>query len=190
MIASIIGAFSNAVRGGQWHEWFGVPDGGWRWFKSDFLNAAVFAALVALAGFSWHVWLFSFIMMLMGSAPGWGDYIGALNGYRTQNLKENRWIDPIIKKLNDQPFWWGFAGLTIRGSFWGICLALPMIIAAQYGVALAFVLAGATMGISYRAAYLWCSKKLVTEAYVQSAAWSLGEIFFGAVLWSPLNLLY
>lgn len=61
--------------------------------------------------------------MIIGETPGWGAYVGTING-TTKPHPQVKWIDAIIQPLIKWPFWWAFAGLTIRGLFWGVCLAL------------------------------------------------------------------
>lgn len=189
MIITATGAISNAIRGGQWRGWFGYTDDQHRWLKSDGLNALIYSLAVLLCGFGWEVALTSFALMWLGAAPGWGDYIGALIGLRKDNLKENRFLDPLIAFLKPYPYWWGFAGLFLRGLFWGFCLAVPMAFAGHWGVAFALLVSGATMPLAYQAAKFWLFNRIksMNDPDKYGGAWGLGEVFYGAVLWSPLD---
>jgi hypothetical protein len=181
-ISFIIGAFSNAIRGGQWRAWFGIDDSRLRWASSDAINAGLWCATVYIATSHAALALVSAPMMWIGAKPGWGDYIGAIGGWRENNLKEIRTIDWIISPLKSRPELWGWAGLSIRGLFWGACLAAPF---AYFGLQWQqFLLVGASMPLWYWLAIKWL-KYRAPDSW-QGTGWALGEIFFGAVLWSCL----
>lgn len=166
------GAFFNAVRGGQ----FGVA-------KPDIVNAIAFAVTIFVMSGNWLLSVCSMAAMWLGAAPGWGDYIGALGGWRKDSLKENKFIDKLIKKLVTWPFWWGFAGLTVRGLWWGLCLATPFWFMGYNAVGWSFIYCGASMALVYWAAIAWMKK----VGHPAGDGWGLGEIFFGAILWSALG---
>lgn len=179
----LIGGISNAVRGGQWKEWLSPPeDSVWRKIPSDAINATIYAITVLATTANPILAAMCFAAMWIGAAKGWGDYIGALGGWRVDSLKEVRWIDAIIKPLITKPKLWGWAGLSIRGVFWGACLAAPF---AYYGLPrVDFIILGATMPLCYWLAIQWALHR--ARSNWQSAGWGLGEIFFGIVLWGAL----
>jgi hypothetical protein len=178
-----IGAASNAIRGGQWREWFGIDESRLRWVNSDALNALIFGITVYLSSGHAYLALAAAPMMWLGAAPGWGDYIGALGGWRKTDLEEHKIIDWIIRKLPGKPNRWGQAGLAVRGMFWGACISLPFFF-FNHHAALGFILAGASMPVCYWLAIKW-SKHRAPGSW-QSCGWGLGEIFFGAALWSAI----
>jgi len=178
----IIGGISNAIRGGQWREWFGIDESHLRWVSSDAINAILWGIAVYVATGHHYLALVSVLMMWLGAAPGWGDYLGAIGGWRKDDLKENKYIDWVIRKLPGKPHRWGQVGLALRGLFWGACLAAPF---AYYGFDWAgFLLAGASMPLWYWLAFKWAKHR--APGSWQSCGWALGEIFAGSVLWSCL----
>ena len=181
---ALLGGFANAIRGGQWREWFNVPEGQLRWISSDALNAIMYAIAVYIATGDVYVSLASAPLMWLGATIGWGDYIGALGGWRHDDLKENRFIDTLITHLKFSPQAWGCAGLAIRGIFWGACLSLPFFWLGQIVTAVSFISMGALMPLAYWLAIQWANRRAGDKW--QSAGWALGEIFFGIILWSNL----
>ncbi len=182
----LIGAISNAIRGGQWRGWLGVT-GKYEWFPSDTINALIYGIVVYYVTSNPLIAAVSMPLMWLGALPGWGDYIGALGGWRIDNLKEIKLIDILISPLKKRPKWWGFAGLTIRGLYWGFILSLPFFW-FDISTAISFILCGSSMGIAYWAALNWMKYRIgkVSDEWTQ-AGWGLGEIFYGAILWSALS---
>ncbi len=188
----IIGAVSNAVRGGQWRKWFGLEavnkETGkfekYNWISSDGLNAFIYGICVFAA--TRNVWLalVSAALMWVGAKAGWGDYVGALGGWRVDGLKENVVIDFFIRPLRKYPKWWGFAGLTIRGAFWGAMLSTAFFYYGYNTIAVSFIARGALMGAAYWAALAWSKNRVNDEQ--GKCGWGLGEIFFGKILWDAL----
>ncbi len=102
-----------------------------------------------LTGGALALFAYAFAMMLRGSAPGWGDYIGAIMGHRKglalipagktiesypqisqeyqlyKPLQEVEYIDRMIEGLKDRPVLWGIAGLSLRLGEWGLFLGAP-----------------------------------------------------------------
>lgn len=185
----ILGALSNAGRGSQWREWFNVKPGKLEWVSSDVANALIFGVTVYIT--SGHFWLAasSFAAMNIGARPGWGDYIGALGGWRATGLKENRFIDPLISWLKKYPVWWGMAGMTLRGIFWGAMLAFPFwLLVDRADVAMEFLWRGAMMGVVYKFAVQWAKFRAgMEDGRYQAVGWALGELLYGAVLWGALH---
>lgn len=177
---AIAGGFFNAVRGGQWRVWLNsIEDDD---LSADPINAAAFGITTGLVTGNWFLALIAAAFMWLGAAGGWGDYIGALGGWRVNDLKENKFIDPLIKRFLQWPKWWGAAGLTLRGLFWGICLALPFWLFGFGGIALAFIQNSLLMAPAYWLAIAWMG----TRVHLPEQGWGLGEIFYGVILWSAL----
>ncbi len=176
----IIGMIMNAIRGAQWKAF--VPEK-YHWINSDLINSTIYMATVYYLTNDIYTSMASFVAMWLGAMMGWGDYIGALGSWRKDDLQENKYIDPLIKWLLKYPRWWGFAGLTLRGAIWGLCLAIP------FGFAgLPFIYMGATMGLCYFAAIEY-AKSRIPEGNWAGMGWGLGEIFYGYALWSALPLV-
>lgn len=180
----IIGAISNALRGGQWRIWFGLKDR-YGWVNSDAINAAIFMATVYWLTGNLYLSLASFPAMWLGASIGWGDYIGALGGWRKDALQEWKPIDLLITPLKRWPRVWGFAGLSLRGQLWGTIIAIPFFYFGYHATAFKFIYLGSTMGICYLAAIEWMRTRIPTGEW-QGAGWGIGEIFFGGILWSAL----
>lgn len=115
---------------------------------------------------AWTAGVFAGLAMLAGTAPGWGDYIGAIGGWREKDLSEWPPIDALIERWRDEPEAWGFFGLTLRGGLWGFLLALAL-------HSLAPVFAGLMMGFIYA----------VCLHYFGRRGWPVAEWVFGGILW-------
>lgn len=191
MIApEILGGLVNAIRGGQWFIWFGMNEAAadvfkkkYFWLKCDYINALIFGGAIYYTSSDWALALLSIGTMLAGATPGFGDYIGAVGGWRTDNLQENRFIDPLISRLKRWPQIWGWAGLSLRGLWWGVCLAAPFWWFGRNDVALDFLCNGLFMAPAYWAAIEWMDSRVQRRG----EGWGLGEIFYGAILWSALG---
>lgn len=156
----LIGALSNRMRGGLYKEY--RP-----WLGGDPLNSAIFALTVLYLTHSPLTAGFSFAMMWLGGAPGWNKYIGTMG--RWEDPSPCVWfIDWIIRPLQRWPFWWGFSGMTLRGLFWGACIA----IALQSYLPL---IGGALMGVVYFIS--------LTDGK-RDYGWPLAEWLFGGLFWS------
>lgn len=191
-----LGGIANAIRGGQWRDWMKRAGGRWAkleeklgWVSSDALNAFIYFLAFLLSSGDLYLAVAAAALMWIGASTGWGDYIGALGGWRSDNLKENKYIDKLIRPLIYRPRWWGFAGLTIRGAWWALLLSVPLFYAGEIGNAFNFIVHGAMMGAAYWAAFAWLAYRFpnLPEEDRQQGGWGLGEIFFGVVLWSPLR---
>ncbi|MBI1425777.1 MAG: hypothetical protein GC149_20315 [Gammaproteobacteria bacterium] len=117
------------------------------------------------------LFLYQFAMMLRGSAPGWGDYIGAAGGWRTDTpekpLQEVDYIDRMIEPLKDRPVLWGIAGLSIRCGEWGLFIGAPLL---TFWPLLAGLLAGPLC---------WVAVKIGKQRH----GWEIFEALLGAALW-------
>lgn len=118
------------------------------------------------------------IMMYRAGTPGWGDYIGAAGGWRTDNLAEVEYIDQFLEDLRDRPRLWGVAGLSIRCAEWGLLIGAPLVGFIGFG-ALLPALAGATAG-----PIVWGLSKFLPRGPI----WPLFEIIIGALFWGAIYL--
>lgn len=180
---ALIGALSNAIRGAQWKAF--VP-AKYHWISSDALNVAIYALTVYYVTGNYQLALLSAPAMWVGAMVGWGDYIGALGGWRKDNLKEWFPIDVLIGKLRRWPRWWGFAGLTLRGIFWAAWLATPFFMLGYSSIGGRLLLTGLFMGAIYGISISY-AKSRIPEGDWQGMGWGLGEILWGFTLWSALG---
>ncbi len=135
------------------------------------------------------LFLYESAMMLRGSAPGWGDYIGAIGGWRKglpvpegritkeeyeihKPLQEVDYIDRIIKPLEKHPVLWGLAGLSIRCGEWGLFIGAPLL---SFWPVLAGLLAGPLC---------WAAIKIGPRRY----GWMIFEALLGVVFWASVIL--
>ncbi|HEY1097147.1 MAG TPA: hypothetical protein VGF14_07900 [Alphaproteobacteria bacterium] len=109
------------------------------------------------------------IGMIIGETPGWGAYVGTING-STKPHPQVKWIDKIIQPLIKWPFWWAFAGLTLRGLFWGVCLAAG-------SLNIWFIPLSALMGVFYA---IGMNSKVAMPPLLDP--WKLSEIMYGFIL--------
>ena len=167
---AVAGAFMNRVRGGMWD----LPAG-------RYLNAQAFGLAVWAASGNSLTGALAMFGMVVGQAPGWGRYIGALGGWEEEELDEWWPADVLIRDMRDEPKLWGFTGLVLRGFFWGACLGLPLLSWWP-------VLAGMAMPFCYAGAFAVC-RWLVTSN-PDGDGWELGEVLFGALLWGAAGLAY
>lgn len=164
IIHIILGAFLNRVRGGLFNH---IP-----WVdKIDKLVQPIVFGIVTLNPFAAAA-------MWVGQSPGWGQYIGALSGLDKVG-EEQSWIDCLIERLESHPRWWGFAGLSIRGAFWGSCLGLALL-------DWTLPLYGALMPLFYwpcmeLSKYL--QSKLGRDKVQAEAGWPWAEWVWGAFIW-------
>lgn len=171
----IIGAISNAIRGGQ------LPIKGGR-----YINAALFGLVVIFVTMNPWLGLACVPAMYLGSKPGFGKYPGAVGGWETKNLTGQIYIDALIAHLVDRPVLWGLAGLLIRGMFWGICVAIPFACFGYYETAVWLIALSATLPLTVGASCHWAKRfEKYTTAW-GSIAWSANELIYGAILWSAL----
>jgi hypothetical protein len=128
---------ASAAAGALWNRIRGDGITGGR-----YANALAFGTLVGIVSTPLTGALAA-AAMIIGQAPGWGRYIGALGGWETKPLEEwapadalIRWLQPVrcypfligTRQQVEQwrPLWqlraWGAAGLALRGLFWGACI--------------------------------------------------------------------
>ncbi|CAB5212896.1 hypothetical protein UFOVP191_58 [uncultured Caudovirales phage] len=181
----IIGALSNAIRGGQWKAF--VPEK-YHWINSDAINATIYMATVYYLTGSAYLSLASFAAMWLGAMAGWNKYIGFLGGWEQGELSKLAYIDFFISPLKKWPRLWGFFGLSLRGLMWGICLSIPFFIFGYHAVAIKFIYLSATMGICYLLSIEYMLSRIPTGNW-QGAGWGISELVYGGVLWHALTYI-
>lgn len=170
ILAAILGAVFNRLRGGtplfiKNLVGFDIP-------MVRTLNAVAFGVFLAVTQQSPWFFISGTLAMYVGQSLGWGSYIGAMIDRRITNPNEVVVIDLIIDPLFNKPWLWGFAGLTLRGLFWGAVVTLATLSAWP-------LLAGALMGVAYAVAIEGAS----LLGRNREKGWSGGEYIFGAILW-------
>lgn len=164
ILITILGGLVNRIRG-----FYGGA--------GKIANDIIYGFVIFFLTFSYPIALISIPAMSAGRSFGWGDYIGALFGYRKTKLKEVVFIDFLIKPLINFSIVWGFIGLSLRGLVWSLFLALPLYFYigsnAQF-----LALVGLSMGVTYK-----LCRMLVND---DSKAWALGERVFGSILWGTV----
>lgn len=161
LIAPFIGLLSNwLIRGGGIEPLLNRDNiSGLRW-----VNAAIYGCCFAFAtGIYWHA-LPAFALMAAGQAPKVG----------TQ-----------IKRITEGKFL-GVLQITVRGGFWGLCLAVGGLFAQNWLFASLCILAGLTMGL-----IVWIMYQIFRFDRGNSIFhyWSCSEMLFGFLIWWPLSVL-
>jgi len=135
---ALLGMVSNRIRGAI--AWGGA------------INIILFGIHMGLVHQTAILVPFAMFGMWLGQQPGWGRYIGALGGWEDDALEEFKPVDFFIRPLRrrargtqdvitgkfyyENPTFlrlWGFAGLGLRGLFWGLCIAISFSLAAAAG---------------------------------------------------------
>lgn len=161
-------------------------------FQGDVVFAGTFATLcivthkAALVGYenglpvylfaagALVLWFTQFAMSMRGSTPGWGEYIGAASGTRTENLgPEVEYIDQIIDHLKTNPRLWGVTGLSLRCGEWGFFIAAPLAVLTGWS-AFMLVLVGLMAGPVVF---------LLSKTPVHKYSWVIFEALLGAGFW-------
>ena len=120
------------------------------------------------------LWFTQFVMSYRGSTPGWGEYIGAAAGTRTENLgPEVEYIDEIIEPLRSKPRLWGIAGLSLRCGEWGFFIAAPLAVLVGWS-AFMLVLVGLMAGPTVF---------LLSKTPARDYSWIIFEALLGAGFW-------
>ena len=180
LMIALIGAISNRVRGGG-HGFLRdrLDEDSWlhKILDGKILNALAFGITFGMLQASWHFGLLAAVMMIVGQSLPWGEYIIAIGGWRNREWADVPQIDRVIARFRDDQLKWGLAGLTLRGGIWGLMFV---------GLFQSFIplIGGLLMGVSYWAAFRSVQKFTDNQDY----AWTAGELFFGAVLWSSCYL--
>lgn len=215
-VAEIFGAYFNNVRGDNAPE--GADVRPYR-FMGRMINVVAFglflfastytygAGLAALFGFA------SALGMWAGQAPGWGRYIGALAGTEKEPLEEVKWIDRMIAPLHPdnvpnsrlgpigQMMAWGFAGCTLRGTWWGVCLSLPVTvlylcgltpwIEGDFSTGVAWmIITASAFGIVYGVVIHTYKHHPLFAANPIGKSWGASEPYFGALIWGAFAVAF
>jgi hypothetical protein len=192
MPIELIGATTGGIRGGQWKAWLNLKQNEQgeytelTWISSDATNALIYAAFVFALSRDPILAALSFAAMWAGAFPGLGDYRGAMDGRRAGSLKENRIIDFFIAPMRSNPRVWGFFGMTLRGAWWGLCLAAPFAVFGRWDVALQFLISGSLMGVVDLFVIMVISRRYTGPEWHQ-ISWAVTEIVLGSILWAPLR---
>lgn len=153
LFISALGGFINHWRGGGWFKK--------HVFASELGKTVNWALVAILFGFvgvgvwDWRLALIEVPHMWIGSALGWGSYIGATLGNKAVARGDMPRIDKAISGLIHRPVLWGVAGLTLRGLVWSALITAPLMYAQLYGYVdfgwrlLPIALIGSLMGIIY-----------------------------------------
>lgn len=212
----LLGAYFNNVRGDN-----AAKDADVRPYRlmGRTLNFVIFGLLVFIASYPYGVALaalFGFVSALgmwAGQAPGWGRYIGALAGTEKEPLVEVKLIDAMIAPLRPdnvpnsrlgpvgQMMAWGFAGATLRGTWWGIALTIPATvlyllgllpwIKADFATSAAWmILTASAFGIVYGVVIHTYKHHPVFAANPIGKSWGASEPYFGALLWGAFAVAF
>lgn len=189
--SAIIGAFSNRWRGG------GFPN---HTFMDKLGIPGNLLLYFAVSGFwvptgspwSFKIALMGVLAMAIGAAFGWGGYVGASFNGEISRKGDTPRIDRIIEKLEDRPFVWGIAGLSIRGILWSALLATPFFYADYFGGILygwgliPMFLAGAAMGPVFFLVGRAFDKLDLDPGTGWFSRWGVAEMVFGGILWGVM----
>lgn len=171
-LAIIAAAIINRIRGGLLGPI--LPKG-----RGDDVAALLYGALVGtITGSWWAIPAFA-IAFRLGEAHGWGHWMSVAVNPVGATRKHESPIDSVLEHVKDLDRW-AFYGLTLRGLLWGACLAIPAAFISLWP-ALAFVVAGATMGLVF-----FATRHIPTDP---NKRWAYGEYLMGAVLGLPLVIL-
>lgn len=173
-----LGVVMNALIRGGWYKtlWPNL------YAKFDLKGEDWYAGAVwglVFAGFSgagqpWPVWavlaLWSSLCMVAGATPGWGTYIAAMRG-------EN----------SPHSVGWGILRMTLRGGWWGFCLALAAAVPAIWLVIpnwCLFAAAAMAGGLMQGAVYYGMILLFRELPYMDDFNhWSMSEVAFSPFLW-------
>jgi len=212
----LYGAFFNRTRGG-WLKDGSNGEGTAILKHGKAINAVAFALIAWMCTDSFVIGFLSGAGMFAGQSLGWGRYIGALGGWEDEELREVGFIDAVIAWLRPTgtPMFvanpgepqryryadirrlmaWGFAGLTLRGLVWAVCLALPISAYMIYngqnptGAVAAVLFVGACMGLVYGSA-IHTYKYHPLAQNPRGLGWQGGEFYFGALIYGVYGLVF
>lgn len=165
-----------------------------RLLDGKILNAIAFLLFILyMTAMNWVMAVRAGAAMMIGQAPGWGDYIGAMGGlfgnWRQKDLKENWLIDVPIKPLKRWPRIWGTTGLALRGILWTFFIALALADWSNWeplsNINWWLVVSGGLMAPIY---FIGTSihQKVIDR---KNPPWWPNEIAFGAVMWGLIYYL-
>ena len=138
----------------------------------DVINAIVYGGVTWCLSGSMGGAVFASIAMYAGSAPGLGAYVSAM---RSENP--------------DKDWFWGVEMMTLRGGFWGLCLALPSVYFWISGVpgVIVFALAVIAAGVWQGFIYFGFIKLFEKRPYnLTINHWTCSEMLHGGLIWACL----
>lgn len=170
---TILGAFVNRCRGGLLNKYHQYAK---RICKYG--NAVVFGVVAGLLIGSWYAGILATLGMFIGSAFGWGKYIGGIiNKTFDPDEVEVRWIDWLVMQKTDYAQLRSVVALSLRGLIWTSCIAVSV---ANWNLDYLFYApVGLLMGIVY----------YITISISKAKGWSYGEWVFGALLWGTFTMI-
>jgi hypothetical protein len=183
-LIAILGAFFNGCRGGLLNVLFSPKQDSIILKRvGKFGNALVFGLVTAFCVNSLLGLLFGFAAMLIGASFGWGKYItGIVKKTFDPNEKEIVWIDNLVMRSTDHAVLRSVAALSLRGLIWtSIIAGFFSFFSLSY---LFYAPVGLLMGLVY-----WASIEICGLFKNRGYGWSLGEFFFGAILWAAFVLI-
>lgn len=199
---AVIGMVANRVRGGaltnlSWDmNWINEGKESPTKTIGKHLNDLVFGGLFAyLCTYSFNTkFLAAFsvltISMWVGRSFGWGTYINGIIERKVLLEEEIKWIDKLVLNKTNYPLLRNTAALSLRGLIWTTCLTAGFAIINLFNpisfkiFALPFV--GLLMGSVYFLTMEICGRH---NKKVRGQGWSLGELFWGFILWGACALL-
>ncbi len=182
-------AFAHRVKGADWY-WKGeklkhflyIPFKGWSalivFFSTWLFTSALFSGIIS-------------VLWLLAIMPGLGEYLGNIkqtHGFISKG--DQKWVVSILDKLwgsaakfgITQQTFYGWAGTSLRGGYYGLALALPT-------MSLLPLIAGLSMPIWYWIGFeiekKW-PQTFVWDSHI--GGWALGEWLYGAILGVSLAL--
>mgnify|MGYP003638288264 FL=1 len=194
IIIAIVGALMNRVRGG----YLTTPSWKMNWTNEGVEsptksigkigNDVIFSLFFTLPLFSGinldSILSFTilFFAMWTGRSFGWGTYIGGMIEKKVAGEEEIIWIDKLVLNKTDHPVFRNTAALSLRGLMWSVSLVIGFIAIAPFSYIPLTVLFILPVGLFMGPVYL-LAMKISENGKGRGFGWSLGEIFWGFVLW-------
>jgi len=199
---AIIGSVINRVRGG------GLTNLSWdmNWTNdkkesptksigkhlNDLVFAGIFSYLITFAFNKEYIWSFIilFFAMWIGRSFGWGTYINGIIERKVLPEEEIKWIDKLLLSNTNYPLLRNTAALSLRGLIWTSCLTAGFAIINLFNPIpfsiFVLPLVGLLMGTTYFLTMEICERH---DKKYRGNGWSLGEWFWGFILWGACAYL-
>lgn len=199
LIIAIVGAVMNRVRGGglttlAWEQnW--TNEGKEHPTKSigKIGNDVIFSLMFVLPLFSGVTvnsclgFAILFFAMWTGRSFGWGTYIGGMIEKKVTGEEEIIWIDKLVLNKTDHPVLRNMAALSLRGLMWSVSLVVGFTILKSFVYIPFTYLFILPIGLLMGPVYL-LAMKISEQGKGRGFGWSLGEIFWGFVLWGTCGI--